>query len=87
MKKIFIALLILVVAGAGFWYWKPDTAQQILDRAASPIGPSAARVYKWRDAQGGWHVTSEAPPPGIQYELREYRADLNVLPVPPQLKE
>ena len=87
MKKILIPALVLILAAGGFWYWKPDTAQQILDRSSLSVGPSAARVYKWRDAQGGWHITSEAPPSGVEYEIREYRSDLNILPVPPQLKD
>jgi len=87
MKKLLIAVFVLILAAVGFWYWKPDTAQQILERSSLPIGPSASRVYKWRDAQGGWHITNDSPPAGIQYEIREYRSDVNILPLPPQLQE
>jgi len=86
MNKLILLVLFLLVAAGVFWYLKPETAQRWL--AESPLGSSGelTRVYKWQDPQGRWQLTDGPPPQGIDYEIREYRADLNALPLPPQLE-
>lgn len=48
--------------------------------------PAPTVVYRWRDAQGAWHVTDRPPPEGTPHERLEYGHDQNVLPLPPQLQ-
>ena len=50
------------------------------------LGSIPATLYKWRDSQGGWQYTQDAPPAGVPYEKVAARSDLNVLPLPEQLK-
>jgi hypothetical protein len=42
------------------------------------------RVYKWRDADGGWQITDEPPPEGTKFEKLEYVNDANVVPSVPK---
>ena len=35
--------------------------------------------YKWRDAEGNLHFTSEPPPEGVEYTLKGYDPDANVI--------
>lgn len=35
--------------------------------------------YKWRDADGNLHFTSEPPPEGVDYTLKGYDPDANVI--------
>ena len=86
MNKLLLLVLLVVIAGGAFWYLKPNTAQRLLEN--SPLGSAGetTQLYKWRDSEGNWQITDAPPPPGIDYERKEYRADVNVLPVPPQLE-
>lgn len=38
------------------------------------------QLYKWRDAQGQWHYTSERPAEGVKFELLTIDRSTNVLP-------
>ncbi len=35
--------------------------------------------YKWRDAEGNLHFTSDPPPEGVDYTLKGYDPDANVI--------
>ena len=80
-------LLAMLLIGAGIWlYTHPDSAagwRLLLPETIT--SPRTDRLYRWRDAQGAWQVTDTLPPPGTAYETLDYRDDVNVLPVPPQL--
>jgi hypothetical protein len=80
-------LLLLVVLGAAavgiYFFMNPSQTEGLL--TGTPLAPDSAltRVYKWQDGQGQWHVTDLPPPEGIDYELKEYRAEVIPLALPP----
>ena len=47
--------------------------------------PKTTRVYRWRDENGNWQVADRHPGKDVVYEILEYRNDVNVLPLPPEL--
>ena len=77
MNKLFLVILLAAVAGGIYFYLQPEDAKQWLKDTPFQPGSEITRVYKWRDADGHWQ----------EYEISEYRADVNVLPLPPQLQE
>lgn len=87
MRKLFLIIILLAAVGGGYFYLQPEVAKRWLKDTPLAPGPEITRVYKWQDAQGYWHVTDEPPPTGVEYEVTEYRDDVNVLPLPPQLQE
>ena len=46
----------------------------------------ATTVYRWQDADGGWHVSDQPPPPGTSFEAERYTRDTNVLPLAAKLQ-
>ncbi len=80
-------LLAILIVGAGIWFYtRPDSAAGL--KALLPLTASSTRtdrLYKWRNGRGEWQITDTLPPAGTRYETLDYREDLNVLPVPPQL--
>jgi len=80
-------LLATVITAAGIWFYThPDAGAGL--KALLPATASSARndrLYKWRNARGEWQITDTLPPAGTRYETLDFREDLNVLPVPPQL--
>ena len=78
-------LLILLALAAGLYlYFDPDHDGGFTGRLLRPESVhNTDRLYQWRDAQGNWQFTDTPPPAGIEYQRREYRDDMNVLPVPP----
>lgn len=40
------------------------------------------QLYKWRDARGEWHYTSEPPGEGVKFELLTIDRNTNVMPGP-----
>jgi hypothetical protein len=84
-----LILLVLIVtalaAGGGYLYFfERELAERWLDTTPLQIAPTVTQVYKWRDRSGNWHITDEAPPAGVEYELLKYRSDENVLPLVPK---
>ncbi len=78
MKLLWVALLVLVVAGV-YLYMNPQVGAQW--REGTPLeGDTSTIVYKWRDADGQWRITDTPPPAGVEYETLDYRHDTNVLP-------
>lgn len=87
MKAIFVILLVLISAAAAFVYLYPGyTPGWLKESALAPVAESTV-LYKWRDKQGHWMATDEPPPDGIPYEKKEYRYDVNVLPLPQELRD
>ena len=71
--------LLAVAAAACWWYFAPDSLPQPL-KAMLPASPKAApALYKWRDANGGLHVTDK-PPADRPYETVRYDPNVNVVP-------
>ena len=80
---LLVALLLLIFA---YIWFNPDYRQQLEDLSSDTgITKKTARVYKWRNTAGEWQITDHLPPEGIEYKRLDYREDVNVLPVPPQL--
>ncbi|HUT41568.1 MAG TPA: hypothetical protein VM011_09520 [Gammaproteobacteria bacterium] len=80
-------LLVILAVGAGLWFYtNPDAAKDLKDLLPHAIStPGTDRLYKWRNDRGEWQMTDTLPPAGTPFETLDYREDVNVLPVPPQL--
>jgi hypothetical protein len=81
------ALLLLVFV---YIWFNPDYQEQLrqtVKELSSDAGitKKTTHVYKWRNADGEWQITDHLPPDGVEYERLDYREDVNVLPLPPQL--
>ncbi|MCU0766915.1 MAG: DUF4124 domain-containing protein [Gammaproteobacteria bacterium] len=84
---VVLLLLALAASGVGAWlYLQRNEAPKWLKGSGLAPKPAPTVVYKWRDAQGAWHVTDAPPPEGTSFERLEYAHDQNVLPLPPQLQ-
>mgnify|MGYP001812644591 FL=1 len=80
---ILAALLLAILA---WLYSNPDYRKQFEELSAGAgLTEKTVTVYKWRNARGEWQITDQLPPEGIEYERLDYREDVNVLPLPPQL--
>jgi len=82
--RLILLLLALVAGAAAFLYFYPESGQRFLDGLHKPdFVKKTDRIYKWRDKNGAWQLTDTPPPADIEYEVTDYREDVNVLPVPP----
>lgn len=80
MKKLILAVVILVV-GAAIVHYYPERIEPVIQ--GTPLKELVATskpVYQWQDQQGQWHVTDTPPPEGTPYEIKQYALDTNVLP-------
>ena len=87
MKKLLTWLIMAGIVVALVLWWSPELrhqADQLLKGAG--VKSTSATLYKWRNKQGVWQYTQEPPPEGTPYEKVEARSDVNVLPLPEQLK-
>jgi len=85
--RLFWLLLVLLAAGV-YLYLNPDSWKQLQKLPAQTgIGRQTTHLYKWRNPAGEWQITDHTPAQGVEFEALEYRSDVNVLPVPPQLLE
>ena len=87
MKTFLVLLLVLFLAAAAFIYRYPEYAPGWLKESPLALEAESTVLYKWRDKQGNWMATDEAPPEGIPYETQEYRHDVNILPLPQELRD
>ena len=80
-----LVLLLVLLGGAGLYlYFFPDSGARLLDSVQNPgFTKKTDHIYKWRNERGEWQLTDTPPPPGVEYQLKDYREDVNVLPVPP----
>ena len=87
MKSFLLFLLMLCIVAALVLWWSPELRKQAggLLREAG-LKSTSATLYKWRNKQGVWQYTQDPPPQGVSYEKVEARSDVNVLPLPGQLK-
>ena len=51
-----------------------DRLERWLAGTPLAIAPTTTEVYKWRDAQGRWHITDELPAGDVSYETLHYRS-------------
>jgi hypothetical protein len=89
-----IVLAVLIAAAVAWFFAATDSGQALLGTAPSrnsnvptentnraPDGaPVTTKIYRWRDARGNLNVSTEPPPPGVKFDVREYRDDQNVVP-------
>lgn len=74
--KALIILIILIAAAAGAMYvLKPGMIDRMLGSSMQ-----TETVYKWTDAKGQVHITSQPPTDGTPYETQEYLPDTNIIP-------
>lgn len=81
MKKIVLALIFLLVAGAAIVHYFPAEVEPFIE--GTPLGKLATTstpLYQWRDENGTLQVTGEPPPNGIPYEIKQYALDANLVP-------
>lgn len=78
-KAIAIAVVLLGAAGWAWWRYAPDTLPGFVADRVVRSPEANPPLYKWRDAQGQWHITDQ-PPTDRPFE--EVRVDprLNVVP-------
>ncbi|UCE76765.1 MAG: DUF4124 domain-containing protein [Gammaproteobacteria bacterium] len=87
MKPFLLRLLMLGIVVALVLWWSPELRNDA-DKLLRDTGlrSTSVTLYKWRDKQGVWQYTQDPPPAGVPYEEVEARSDVNVLPLPEQLK-
>jgi hypothetical protein len=88
MKKFLLILLLLAIAAAVFFYLNPELRHEAegLLQSSGLKQPAPTMFYKWQDADGVWQYTQTPPPEGTPFERVEARTDVNVLPLPDELK-
>lgn len=87
MKKLIFILLLLGIAAAAFLYLNPDLRHEVEGLLqSSGIKDASTTVYKWRDASGQWQYTQAPPPEGTPFERVEARSDVNIMPLPDELR-
>jgi hypothetical protein len=87
MKNVLLFLLMLAIVAALVLWWSPDLRKEAAAVLRDTgLTSSSVTLYKWQDKQGTWQYTQEPPPAGVPFEEVEARSDVNVLPLPEQLK-
>ena len=85
MRLLWILLAVALIGGI-YFYQNPVVRNHIEDFSSDAgLSKKSARLYKWQNAGGEWQITDQLPPEGTDYETLDYREDVNVLPLPPQL--
>ncbi|MDH3900861.1 MAG: hypothetical protein OEU51_07430 [Gammaproteobacteria bacterium] len=89
MRAVWLLVTLLLLVFVYIWF-NPDYQEQLkqtVEELSSDAGitKKTTRVYKWRNTEGEWQITDHQPPDGVEYERLDYREDVNVLPLPPQL--
>ncbi len=88
MKFVVVIVVVGVAVGAYYVYRNPTVVTPLVE--GTPLESAVretlgtTRVYKWRDADGVWHITDEPPPEGTKFEKLEYVNDANVVPSVPK---
>jgi len=87
MKNFLLVLFMFCIVAALVLWWSPELrkdAENLLRDTG--LKSTSVTLYKWQDKQGVWHYTQDPPPEGVDFEEVEARSDVNVLPLPEQLK-
>ncbi len=88
MKKWLTPLFMVCFVAALVLWWSPELRQQAAGLLKSTgVTSSSVSLYKWQDKRGVWQYTQALPPAGVPYQTVEARSDVNVLPLPDQLKQ
>jgi hypothetical protein len=53
-------LILMLIAATGFGWWKRDELMARYQSAINPT-PTNAQVYRWKDAQGNLHFSTQKP--------------------------
>jgi hypothetical protein len=87
MKTFLLLLLMLCIVATLVLWWSPELRKEA-NKLLRDTGLKSTSVtlYKWQDRRGIWQYTQDLPPEGVPYEEVEARSDVNVLPLPEQLK-
>ena len=84
--RLLMVLLAVALIGGIYLYQNPDFRGQVEDLSSGAgLSKKTTHVYKWQNDAGEWQITDQLPPEGTEYEMLDYREDVNVLPLPPQL--
>ncbi len=85
MRLLWVLLAVALVGGI-YLYQNPDLRDRVEDLSSEAgLSKKTTHVYKWQNDRGEWQITDQLPPEGADYEILDYREDVNVLPLPPQL--
>jgi hypothetical protein len=85
MRLVWVLLAIALIAGI-YLYQNPELGEQLEDLSSKAgLSKKTTHVYKWQNSRGEWQLTDQLPPEVVEYEILDYREDVNVLPLPPQL--
>lgn len=90
--------LLLIIAGFFAWYthdhWLPslrgtiESAGEYVPEAVRPGWvDNTERIYKWKDAEGKWHVSNEPPKGVTDYQTERVAVDENIVPAPRKKKD
>lgn len=80
---VLVLLVLLAGAAVAVWHFQPALLRNALRGTPLTPPPTVTHAYKWRDAQGNWHISDRPPPAGTPYQSIEVRSDENIVP-PPQ---
>ena len=87
MKNYLLFLIMFFIVAALVLWWSPELRKEANDLLRDTgLKSTSVTLYKWQDKQGVWQYTQDPPPDGVPYEKVEARSDVNVLPLPEQLK-
>lgn len=65
------------------WFSESSTTlESSLTTADKALQKNTTKVYKWQDATGEWHFSSQPPPTGIKGSVETYRSDINITQTP-----
>lgn len=78
MKRTFIVLAVLFLILGIAVPLQPQLRNKVL--LWSGISQEQSKVYKWKDANGDWHITDTRPQSGVQYIEQEYLHRAHVVP-------
>ncbi len=85
MRLLWILLAVALIGGI-YSYQTPVVRSWVEDLSSEAgLSKKPTRVYKWQNNKGIWQITDDPPREGVAYEILDYREDVNVLPLPPQL--
>jgi len=82
IKKFFLFLLMIAAIVGIIAYMDQDVKNWILKSTGQL--ETKSKVYKWRDSNGVWQISSSPPPAGTPYTEQEYLHNTNIVPALPE---